>query len=184
MSFGLVLALFRAYMGFFWLDHGWGKIVNPQWASSGGMMDQIVRSANDKSAGAFHNFVNATVLPNEAIFANLVAFGETLVGISLLVGLLSRLGALGGMFLALNYWFLLGGPRSIANLTTLEVLVAVACAVHVLLPTGRVLGLDAFMGRRTARAPEVVVSAAPPVEPPIARPVQYPPAQPPPPPTA
>lgn len=176
MTYGLVLALFRAYMGIFWIGHGWGKIMDPQWAAPGGMMEQIIHSSSDKSSGAYHDFITATVLPNAALFAHLVAYGETLVGVSLLVGLLSRLGALGGVFLALNYWFLQGGPSSVTSLTTLDALAAVACAVHFLLPSGRVLGLDAFMGRPLAARPEVIVTPPPVPDPPIARPVQYPPS--------
>jgi len=43
------------------------------------------------------------VQPNASIFANLVALGETAVGLGLLVGLLTGIAAFGGVFLNANF---------------------------------------------------------------------------------
>jgi len=45
-----------------------------------------------KTMGPYHDFLVNTVAPNAALFAELVRFGEACVGISLLLGLFSRVG--------------------------------------------------------------------------------------------
>jgi uncharacterized membrane protein YphA (DoxX/SURF4 family) len=48
-------------------------------------------------------FLEETVLPNSRVFATLQTFAEAAVGVGLVLGLLTGLSALVGLFLSLNY---------------------------------------------------------------------------------
>jgi uncharacterized membrane protein YphA (DoxX/SURF4 family) len=146
--YGLWLLLLRLYAGLFWLSHGWQKLTNPGWAAPGGMMAAFVSKMVADTHGAYHDFVTGTVLPNVAIFAHLVAWGETLTGISLLLGLLTPVGAIGGVFLALNYASAKGFKLdALFGTDALAIAISFLCLV---LPVGKVAGLDAILFRSRA----------------------------------
>jgi len=166
-TYAFWLALFRIYMGGFWLEHGVGKLLqHPAFGAPGGFLEQTMTGALAKTSGPYHDFLAGTVIANVSIFGALVEFGETATGALLLLGLFSRVGALVGVFLALNYWMSKGQYAGFSPFTGLDILAAAATAVHLVLPTGRFLGFDAFMGRRS-RA--VATSAPPPPPPPPAQ---------------
>jgi uncharacterized membrane protein YphA (DoxX/SURF4 family) len=84
------------------------------------------------------------------LFAHLVAWGETLTGIALLLGLLTPVGAIGGMFLSLNYALSKGVDLdAISGLDAAAFVLSFLCLV---LPVGMVFGLDGLLwGRRSSR---------------------------------
>jgi uncharacterized membrane protein YphA (DoxX/SURF4 family) len=141
------LLILRLYAGCFWLSHGWQKVTNPSWATPNGGMASILPKMVEGTSGPYHDFVTTAVMPNVGLFAHLVAWGETLTGISLLLGVLTPIGALGGMFLSLNYLFSKGADvDSLFGMDALAFVVSFMCLV---LPVGRVLGLDGLLrGRR------------------------------------
>jgi thiosulfate dehydrogenase [quinone] large subunit len=145
------LAVLRIYTGLFWLNHGWGKVTDANWAASGGPMATMVSKMAQGGNGAYHDFLTGTVLPNSAVFAHLVAWGETLTGVSLLVGLLTPLGAGGGVFLALNYLVAKGVDLDAAF--GMDALAAVLSFANLVLPTGAILSVDSLLRRRGARPP-------------------------------
>src|SRR5881628_2105494 len=51
----------------------------------------------------YKHYLESTVLPSAALFAKLQAYGEVVVGVGLLLGLLTGLTALVGLFLAINF---------------------------------------------------------------------------------
>jgi uncharacterized membrane protein YphA (DoxX/SURF4 family) len=53
----------------------------------------------------YKEFLERTVLPNSSVFATLQTWGEAAVGIGLILGFLTGLTALVGLFLSLNYGF-------------------------------------------------------------------------------
>ena len=61
--------------------------------------------------GWYASFLQSFVLPNAALFAYLVTFGEVLVGLGLIFGVLTSIAAFFGVFMNLN--FLLAGAVSI-----------------------------------------------------------------------
>jgi len=147
------LAVFRIYTGIFWLLHGVPKILNPNFARPDGMLANMVREASASTSGAYHDFLVHVVLPNAALFGHLVAWGETLTGVSLLLGLLTRWGGLVGVFLPLNYWLMKGGVSDPTSFGGLDWAAIALSFVSLVLPTGIVLGLDAYLarGRRRVR---------------------------------
>lgn len=142
------LAVLRIYTGIFWLLHGIPKLLNPKFAGPGGMMADMVRGNAAQTNGPYHDFLVHVVLPNAPLFAHLVAWGETLVGVSLLLGLFSRLGGLVGVFLPLNYWLMKGDFVHLTSLGGLDWAAMALSFTHLALPTGLVLGLDAYIARR------------------------------------
>lgn len=150
--YAAVLAVLRIFTGAAWLSHGYGKITNPNWSAPGGMFQSFVGQMTDGTSGPYHDFITGFVLPHANVFSVLVAWGETLTGLSLLLGLLTPLGGIVGTFLALNYWAAKGDFAHIQSLGGLDLATAALSLINVVLPTGVVCGLDAFFARRRARA--------------------------------
>jgi uncharacterized membrane protein YphA (DoxX/SURF4 family) len=147
-QYGAWLAVFRIATGAIWLIHGYGKITDAQWAAPSGNCYQMVTGMTSNTAGVYHDFLTGVVLPNIGVFAHMVAWGETLTGVSLVLGLLSRIGGLCGLLLALQYFTAKGSFAHLDGYAGLDATTAVASALHLVLPTGAVFGLDALFGRR------------------------------------
>ena len=90
--------------------------------------------------------VGDIVLPNLSLFGPLVYLVEVGIGVSLLLGLFSRLGALMGILMAVNLWL---GLYSAPNEWpwTYMFLVIIMC-LFLVDPPGRDLGADALLWRR------------------------------------
>jgi len=142
------LALLRIYTGAFWFVHGASKIASGTFAGPNGMMANIVAGMASKTSGPYHDFLVNVVLTHATLFGQLVQWGEALTGVSLVLGLLTRLGGIVGTFLALNYWVAKGAFGSPTDYTGLEIVAVVLSIIHAVLPTGRVFGLDGVLGRR------------------------------------
>ena len=114
-----VWAILRVYLGWTWLLAGWGKINNPAWvgekagtAVSGFLTRALGKAEGERPdvTGWYAWFIENVALPNATLFSYLVAFGEFLVGLALIVGLFSGIAA----FFAglMNAAFLLAGTLS------------------------------------------------------------------------
>lgn len=110
----------RLYLGWQWLEAGLGKVGNPVWTGSdaGGALSGFVSGALQKTTGEHPDvqgwyawFLETLVQPNAKLFSHLVAYGEVLVGIALIVGIFTGVAAFFGSFMNLNY--LLSGTVSI-----------------------------------------------------------------------
>lgn len=147
------LAIFRLYTGIFWLLHGVPKLLNPKFFGPDGMAGMIQQTASGTPPGPYQSFLLHTVLPNAWLFSHLVAWGETLTGVSLLLGLLTPLGGIVGTFLALNYFMMKGSYAHLTDFAGLDFETAVLSFIHVVLPTGLVAGIDgALWASRSRRA--------------------------------
>lgn len=94
----------------------------------------------------YKSFVEQTVIPNMALFARLTTWGEVLVGLSLLTGLFAGLGALGGLWLSINYG-LASAHTSSASAGFHYLLISVFVVLF-LSRSGRAWGLDGWVGWR------------------------------------
>lgn len=110
----------RVYVGWVWVQAGWEKVGNPAWtgAQSGTALAGFIKGALAKVGGPhpdvsgwYASFLENIVLPHTAFWGQLVAYGELLVGIALILGLLTAFAAFFGGFMNLN--FLLAGTVSI-----------------------------------------------------------------------
>jgi thiosulfate dehydrogenase (quinone) large subunit len=118
--------------------------VEPRWIAK--MPELVARQAAENPILWYKAFVEHTVLPNSAVFAAMIAWGETLVGLSLTTGCLAGLGALGGLWLSINYG-LASAHMSPASLGFHYMLV-ITIAVLFLARSGRSWGLDAWIAWR------------------------------------
>ena len=94
------------------------------------------------------------ILPHIAIFGWLVYIVEVAIGISLIIGLLARLGAVLGLLMAANLW--LGLYSAPGDWPWTYFFLIVIQALFVLDPPGQSLGADALIGLSSRKA-----SAAP-----------------------
>ena len=109
----------RIYLGWQWLLAGWGKVTNPAWvgpeaggAVRGYLGGALSRAGGDQPSvtGWYAWMIENLFLPNAWLMSHMVAFGEVLVGIALIVGFLTGVSAfLGGL---MNAAFLLAGTLS------------------------------------------------------------------------
>ncbi|MGB9653558.1 MAG: DoxX family protein [Candidatus Cybelea sp.] len=135
----------RVYLGLVWFTYGSSKF-EPNWAGGQREFLSAVTFAAKGTGEPFHSFLTHVVIPNQAIFAQLIAFGETLVGISLILGLLTRVGAAGGVFLAANYYFA-GQYLSRFGLESIELALLILSLYVLISPSADVLSADSWVKR-------------------------------------
>ena len=109
----------RLYLGYEWLTSGWGKLFSPVWTGdkAGVALTGFVQGALSKTGGEHPDvtgwyawFLQTLVLPHVALWSHVVAVGEVLVGIALVVGIFTGIAAFFGSFMNVNY--LLAGTVS------------------------------------------------------------------------
>ena len=112
--------ILRLYVGWEWLQAGWGKLHNPAWTGSkaGTAITGFVTSALTKASGEHPDvqgwyawFLQHIVLAHPIFWSYLVSWGETLVGIALILGLFTGIAAFLGSFMNVSY--LLAGAVSV-----------------------------------------------------------------------
>jgi thiosulfate dehydrogenase [quinone] large subunit len=161
-SYGGWLAIVRILTGCIWIIHAVPKFIHAEdFLPPNGAFGQYVTQGIAKVGAPYHGFLVNVVQPNALVFAELVRFGELLVGISLVVGLFSRLGGLFGIVLTVDYLAARGALTSFSGWASIDGCLMLLSAISLVLPTGRVLGLDAFNARRTPRRAVVVPEVVP-----------------------
>ncbi len=106
--------LVRIYIGYEWLTAGWAKVTSSMWVGgdAGTAVQGFLNGALTKTTGAhpdvpswFASFITNVALPHSTVFSYLVAYGETLVGVALILGLFTGIAAFFGAFMNFNYLF-------------------------------------------------------------------------------
>jgi len=112
--------LLRLYLGFEWLKAGVGKLQNPAWTGSqaGVALSGFLNGALEKTSGQHPDvqgwyawFIKHVVLTHSVTWSYLISWGETLVGVALILGIFTGIAAFFGSFMNLSY--LLAGTVSI-----------------------------------------------------------------------
>jgi len=166
------LAFIRIAVGLAMLSNGINKLgvkveggpPAANWLTTAAPLKGILEGATKSPAvdPLYRSFLEAVALPNVEVFAALVTFGELLVGLSLTLGLLTRLGGVGGAFLHLNYMLMKGLPTHGGYIDhlffVLEIILAVTAA-------GYVLGLDGLLRARVPAWVRALMSPSPEAEP-------------------
>jgi uncharacterized membrane protein YphA (DoxX/SURF4 family) len=142
------LVILRVYLGVVFLVGAVPKIQRDVTPELVGFMKQV---ALQHGHPFYQQFVHAVVLPNAGAFATLISWGELLVGVTLILGLLTRFSAAFALVLGLNYMFAKGDwfwtpSSSDAAVVAISLALLIGAA-------GRTLGLDALLARRWPRSP-------------------------------
>lgn len=110
----------RLYVGYEWLVAGWDKVINPAWVGpkAGAALQGFLNNSISLTAGAhptvqawYAVFLKFAILPIAGFWSYVVAFGEVLVGLGLILGVFTGIAAFFGFFMNMNY--LLAGSVSI-----------------------------------------------------------------------
>jgi len=142
----ILLLPLRLSVGLAFLISGQGKIGAGNWGAGYATEFSEFLTFNLESAYGFYRpFIESVVIPHVSLFAVLVAWGETLVGVSIFLGLFTRFGAAAGIFLALNFAFASG---ILIWMPTLETMLIWALFTLMVCSAGRGLGIDQVLRSR------------------------------------
>jgi thiosulfate dehydrogenase [quinone] large subunit len=131
------IALLRAYTGVFFAYHGISKLGRGNFTEG---MAGFLQSNLESSFAFYVPFIESVVLPNKSVFAALIAWGETAVGIALVLGLATRYAAFAGLVMVANFWFAKGlGVMEGQNHDVVWMMILLVLG---LIPAGRIAGLD------------------------------------------
>lgn len=122
------LAIIRVYVGYQWITAGFGKVTGGFDAS--GFIQGAIANAGGENPTVqawWGAFLETFALPNAGMFSFMVAWGEVLVGIALIVGIFTNFAALMGI--TMNFAFLFSGTVSTnAQMVVLTIFVIIAGA--------------------------------------------------------
>jgi len=137
------ITLLRVYTGVFFLYYGFGKVRNPDFDNG---LAGFVSGRLENSAGFIKPFLESVVLPNNGVFAFLVAWGELAIGLALILGLATRWASVAGALMVGAFWATKGqGFLDAQNHDVIWFMIfIVLAAVH----AGRVHSLDERLADR------------------------------------
>jgi thiosulfate dehydrogenase [quinone] large subunit len=104
----------RLWLGYEWLHAALGKWIEGGWVGqgAGGAVKGFAQGAIAQTKGEFPqvtgwyaSFLEHVVVPNAALFSYLVIFGETLIGIALVLGAFTSIAAFFGVFMNASFIF-------------------------------------------------------------------------------
>jgi uncharacterized membrane protein YphA (DoxX/SURF4 family) len=128
-------------VGLYFFVNGYDKL-HSGWLSDGRQLQRMLQPALRRSPFWYAHFIQTTVLPHVSLFSRLVTGGEILVGMSLVLGLLTPVGAIGVIFLTTNY--MLQSP--VASLIVARDRLFILCGlVFLLCSAGSVWSVDALL---------------------------------------
>lgn len=109
----------RIWLGYQWVTSGWGKVNNPAWVSTGEALKgfwtnavQIPETGRPPISIDWYRAFIQTLLDSQSYtwFAKLVAYGELIVGIALIIGAFTGFAAFFSGFM--NWNFMMAGSAS------------------------------------------------------------------------
>ncbi|MGD8188620.1 DoxX family membrane protein [Brevibacillus ginsengisoli] len=110
-----LLLIIRLYLGWEWITGGWGKLTGPKPFDASGFLTGAIAKPVAKAGEAiyptFTAFLQNFALPNVKLFNVLVPWGEFLVGLGLLLGVLTTAAMFFGLLM--NFMFLYAGTVSV-----------------------------------------------------------------------
>jgi len=109
-----VWLVLRLWLGYEWLQAAWGKWTEGGWVGkgAGGAVEGFAQGAIAQTTGEhpqvtgwYASFLENVVVPNAGLFSYLVIFGETLIGIALVLGAFTGIAAFFGVFMNASFIF-------------------------------------------------------------------------------
>jgi len=128
--------IIRLYLGWAWLEAGIHKVADDAWTgkNAGAAVSGFLKGAIEKAStthdvmGWYAAFLETFCLPNAKIISFMVAYGEVLVGLGLIVGLFTAIAAFFGVLMNVAFLFA-GTVSSNPRLLLLGILVMLAWKV-------------------------------------------------------
>lgn len=109
----IILTIIRIYLGYSWFTSGLGKL-RGGFDASGFLKGAIANPVKGPDGGVvfpwYVNFLKSFALPNVDIFNLIVPWGETLIGLGLILGCLTTAAAFFGLLM--NFAFFMAGTVS------------------------------------------------------------------------
>jgi thiosulfate dehydrogenase [quinone] large subunit len=143
------LALVRIFIGYIWLNSAIEKIAGGEFV--GGMAKTLGYFASKNPIGWEKDFLINVAIPNATVFGYLSMYGELLVGLALLLGIFSQVGAIAGLFLSLSFYFAAGWTSP--STETVNLVMAGVQVVLLLSGAGKVLSIEQFVYDRLPKLP-------------------------------
>lgn len=120
-KFSWLWLIARLYIGYQWLESGWEKLTSPAWMQGGAALQGFWKYAtavdptNTHPAvayGWYRAFLQLLLDSNSYVwFAKLIAVGEFLVGVALIIGMFTGIAAFFAGFL--NWNFMMAGSAGV-----------------------------------------------------------------------
>ena len=109
-----LLLIIRLYLGYEWFIHGLEKVRGGAFDATGFLNNIIANPVKGPDGTAlyplYNTFIENFALPNVGIINILIPWGELLVGLGLLLGVLTTAAVLSGLLM--NFLFVFGGTVS------------------------------------------------------------------------
>ena len=109
-----LLTVLRLYLGWSWLSAGWGKITGEPFSAAGYLKGAVGNPVASKGGELVYptyvSFLENFVVPNADLFSFMVAWGEVLVGLGLIIGVFTTWAAFFGI--VMNFAFMFAGTVS------------------------------------------------------------------------
>jgi thiosulfate dehydrogenase (quinone) large subunit len=139
------LAILRVYLGVAFLLSALPKFERDPGPELIGFLQVTLERAHP----FYQEFVRSIMLPNAGAFAAVIAWGELVVGVTLILGVLTRFSAGFALVLSMNFLFARGAwfwsPSYDAACAAISVALIIGAA-------GRTWGLDALLAKRRPRS--------------------------------
>ena len=144
---GVALLVARLYLAQFFLLTGATKLTRG-FLWGGALMPQLQRFLAGTPHAWYKAWLVNVVIPYEHVFAILTATGETLAGLALLLGALTRFSAAVGIFMVGNYLFAKGWANPLASHDKDFIILLLVVLIG---GAGQFWGLDGWWGGRRRR---------------------------------
>lgn len=143
------LALIRIFVGYVWLTAAIEKITGGEFVA--GMAKTLGFFASKNPIGWEKAFLTNVAIPNATVFGTLSMYGELLVGLALLLGVFSEVGAIAGLLMSVNFYLAAGWTS--ASTETVNLVMAGVQVVLLLSGAGKVLSVEQFVYDRLPKLP-------------------------------
>jgi uncharacterized membrane protein YphA (DoxX/SURF4 family) len=142
------LGLARILYGLLWWQQSKWKVPSDDFGrkSGGGLWFWVQQEIQYPTVSAYKDFLVNVLIPNWTFFGYMTLVTETFIGVTLILGLFTRLGALAALGMATNITLgILSVPHEWGWTYAMLIMLA---AIFLLTGAGRSLGVDAFLGPR------------------------------------